>query len=493
MKRLAPLLLALAAAACVRAPKGPPPARADGSPPPPRPPVSGKFEGDFEARLRGADGHERFFALLDLTDRVDLPALAARLRSEHLDKRARRDAVVDALERTAERQQTVLRPALDRMLAAGRLDRVDSLAVVNRLVVRGRAEAILALSAEPQVSAVLPDWTNDDGTPPTSLVPDPSTLGERFTSWALPAMGAPALWAQGLDGKGVTVAAIDTGADAAHEQLASGRAAGARGWYDPVRGSEFPRDEHGHGTSVLSEAVGRNPAGRLVGVAPGATWAAALGNDRNRYSRVRASLAADWVLRVARPDVLVNAWSHDEEPCSRFDLPFIDAWKAAEIFVVFPAGNAGPGPATGEPPASLTGVFPGDRSVVAVGGSDPAGAVHPTSSRGPGRCGARTFPTFVAPGAALPYAVAGRAQRYATGTGTSLAAGLVAGAAALLLQADPEMSPDELEDVLAESCRDVPPRGPDDASGAGAIDLPAALARARAARDRRAVAARPSS
>jgi bacillopeptidase F len=409
------------------------------------------------------------------------------LRAERLDKRARRSAVVSALERVADRQQAELRPALDRLVREGRLAWTSSLAIVNRIIVRGRAEAILELAAKPQVATVLPDWTSDSAAdPPTALVPEPTTLGERFTSWALPAMGVPALWAQGYDGRGVVVAAIDTGADPDHEQLAGHGATGDRGWYDPAEGRTAPHDEHGHGTSVLSLAVGRNPDGRIVGVAPGATWAVALGNLRNRYSRVRASLAADWILRVARPDVLVNAWSHAEERCTAFDLPFIDAWKAAEIFVVFPAGNAGPGPGTGEAPGSLRGVFPGDRPVLAVGGTDPDGAIHATSSRGPGRCGDRTFPTLVAPGASLPYAAISGPRGYAVGTGTSLAAGLVGGAAALLLQADGEMSPDELEAILVESCRDVPPAGVDDASGAGSIDLPAALARALAARDRRA-------
>jgi subtilisin family serine protease len=71
------------------------------------------------------------------------------------------------------------------------------------------------------------------------------------------------------------------------------------------------------------------------------------------------------------------------------------------------------------------------------------------------------------------------------GTGTSLAAGLVGGAAALLLQADPELTPDGVEEILVESCRDLPPRGHDDDSGAGSVDLPAALARVLAGRARR--------
>ena len=113
------------------------------------------------------------------------------------------------------------------------------------------------------------------------------------------------------------------------------------------------------------------------------------------------SLAADWILRVARPDVLVNAWSHDEGPCSEFDLPFINAWKLAEIFVVFPAGNAGPEPGSGEAPAQLTGCYPDHGPVFSVAGVTAELTPHIESSRGPSRCGSETFPTVAAPGADL--------------------------------------------------------------------------------------------
>ncbi len=59
------------------------------------------------------------------------------------------------------------------------------------------------------------------------------------------------------------------------------------------------------------------------------------------------------------------------------------------------------------------------------------------------------------------------------------------GAAALLLQADPELLPWELERILMETAVDVPPAGRDDATGAGSLWLPAALERVRARASRR--------
>jgi subtilisin family serine protease len=236
---------------------------------------------------------------------------------------------------------------------------------------------------------------------------------------------------------------------------------------------------------VLSQAVGGGVTERVVGMAPGARWAAALANANNQYSRLRMTLAADWVLRFARPDVLVNAWSHDEGTCPAFDLPFLRAWRAAEIFVVFPAGNAGPEPATGEAPAQLPGAF-------AVGGLARSGEPLRASSRGPSACGDQLFPSLAAPAAELPFAFPAGERAYVAGDGTSLAAAVVAGGAALLLQAIPELSPAELEDALRTTARDVPPDGPDTATGAGALDLVSALARARSVRQRdRAVGVQP--
>jgi subtilisin family serine protease len=441
--------------------------------PPLLPPAGGpRFEGDFEARLRTAPADRHVQALLDLGDQVDVALLGERLRAAGRDKRARRQAVVGALERVAQRQQALLQPLVARLLADRSLVRVDGVAIVNRLVVEGTAAGVLALASRPEVARVLPEWTSLPGAGGGEPAQAPA-LGERFRSWAVDAVGASALWAEGLDGRGVVVAALDTGVDGTHEQLRGRRLPGARGWFDPEGGSSEPYDLHGHGTSVLSQAVGGGVPERVVGIAPGARWAAGLANWNNQYSRVRMTLAADWVLRAARPDVLVNAWSHDEGACPGFDLPFLRAWRAAEIFVVFPAGNAGPSPRSGEAPAQLAGAF-------AVGGLARTGEPLRASSRGPSACGDQLFPALAAPAAELPFAFPAGERAYLAGDGTSLAAAVVAGGAALLLQAVPELGPSELEEILREAARDIPPEGPDATTGTGALDLTQALSLARA-------------
>ncbi len=441
-------------------------------------PATEHFEGEFRSLLSASDPSRRFVALVDLTEQLDLRAFARQLRASSASKAETRTAVVFALESVAARQQARLRPLLDRLVAAGSIGFVHPVAVINRVIVEGTASGLLTIGSSGEVAAVRPDWTSERAASKTGDLPQDTGTpsGTSFRSWAIDAMKADRLWRLGLDGTGITVGTIDTGAFEAHEQLRGRRVPGERGWFDPVEGSTVANDRHGHGTGVLSQAVGANPDGRIVGVAPGARWATALGNWKNFYSRSRMTLAADWVLRVARPDVLVNAWSHDEGDCNDFDRPFIDAWKASGIFVVFPAGNAGPSRASGESPAQLGGIFPHSDGVFSVAALLESGDASPLSSRGPSRCGSHAFPTLAAPGADLPMASPGSPTAYARGEGTSLSAGLLGGAAALLLQAAPETDPETLERVLTRSTRDVAPEGRDDATGAGVVDLEAALA-----------------
>jgi bacillopeptidase F len=476
------LVGAIAAAACAgrEAPVRSPSVLPD----PPRvvarvPEPAEKFEEGFHARLTESPPGNRVRAVIDLSEQLDLRAWSTALRAAGLGKAERRAAVVSALETVARDQQDRLHAEIERLKEGREIDYVREVAIVNRLLVEGSASAILELARSSEVARILPDWTSEHRSGRTPPAVTPTALDDAFESWAISAMGVEELWARGIDGSGIVVATIDTGVYGEHEQLRDRMLPAGRGWYDPVEGSPTPHDSHGHGTEVLSVAVGANPRGRIVGVAPGARWASALGNWKNFYSRFRMTEAADWVLRVARPDVLINAWSDDQSECSAFDLPFIDAWKAAEIFVVFPAGNAGPDPATGEAPASLSGTFPDDEPVFSVAALVRGGDVFPSSSRGPSRCGSPVFPSLGAPGDDLPSAAIGGPSAYTMGSGTSLAAGLVGGAAALVLQAHPELGPHELEELFRQTARTLPSLPASEAVGAGGIDVSAALRRLR--------------
>ncbi len=397
--------------------------------------------------------------LVDLKRQVDLRQLGEELARRRMSKRERRDAVLTALERLAMQSQESLRPFLEGERRAGRVRSWTGFAVVNRLLVEATPEGIAALARRPEVAAVVPETE----LPAPVLAAESQAGPPEKTSWALAAIGAPAAWQRGLDGTGVIVGIIDSGATAVHEQLAAGFRGGESSWLDPRGRSPEPRDTLiGHGTGVLSVAVGRNAAGVTLGVAPGAKWIACAALPEGRYNNVLATQCADWMLRVARPDVLILPWLLPTGGCDRSLQPLVDGWRAAGILPVFAAGNHGPAPGTDRSPANYDDLYPGGRTALAIGGLGRDGALWPGTSRGPSACGGGEIPLLSAPAVDLVAAFPITRSSYLRAEGTSFAAGLAAGAAALLLQHRPEAAITEIEDALR---------------GSRSLDVPAALDR----------------
>ena len=393
--------------------------------------------------------------LADLDEQVDLGRLGPALSPLSGTRLERRERVLAALREVAGRGQERLRPFLESSRQEGLVRSWEGFAIVNRLLVEATPAGIEALARRPEVAAL----ALESELPVPSLASQRAGQGETATpgrtSWALEAMGAPAAWARGLDGSGVVVGVIDSGASSTHEQLAPGFRGGPKSWLDPDGGSAEPRDTRfGHGTGVLSVAVGRNVSGYLLGVAPAARWVACAALPDGRYSNVRVTRCADWMLQTGQPDVLAVAWVLPTGGCDRSLRPLVDAWRAAGILPVFAAGNHGPGERTDRSPANYEGVL-------SVGGLTPEGDVLPETSRGPSACGAGPFPRLTAPGQDLVAAFPLGRDTYLRARGTSFAAGIAAGAAALLVQSHPEATVPELETAL----------------GTGRLDLTAALAR----------------
>ena len=240
----------------------------------------------------------------------------------------------------------------------------------------------------------------------------------------------------------------------------------------------------GHGTGVLSCAVGGNVAGVSLGVAPGARWVACAGLPEGRYNNVLALDCADWMLTTAQPDVLLVAWSLPASGCDRSLQPVAEAWRAAEILPVFAAGNHGPAAGSARSPANYQGLSPGGRAALSIGGLARDRSASAETARGPGACGGTVFPLLVAPAEELVAAFPITPSSYLRTRGTSFAAGLAAGAAALLLERHPEASVVELEEALVGGASDLGPAGPDDAFGYGLPEVPGALARLDAIRAR---------
>ena len=333
------------------------------------------------------------------------------------------------------------------------------------------ADMIDQLLAQPDIIQVRPDSAVES--------PLPMAGPNLAPEWNIDAVGAPALWQSGYQGGSVVVASLDTGVDGLHPELAVSYRGGTNSWFDPYGEHTTPYDRTGHGTQVMGILVGGDASGSSIGIAPQAKWISSkIFNDAGVATESAIHAAFQWLLDPDgdpltddAPDVVNNSWSiADFGVCDSQFLPDIEALKAADIAVVFSAGNSGPQPQTGTSPGNNAGVL-------SIGATDSTGAVAAFSSRGPSTCDNSLLPKFVAPGDGVQttdLSFGGNAF-YVSVSCTSFAAPHVAGVLALLRDAIPPASVDELESALTGTANDIGAPGADEDSGYGLIDAVAAL------------------
>jgi len=144
------------------------------------------------------------------------------------------------------------------------------------------------------------------------------------------------------------------------------------------------------------------------------------------------------------------------------------------VIMCVAAGNAGP--------ASESISIPGDaENVITVGAVNRSGTIFELSSRGPTVKG-EIKPDLVTLGVDVKSALAASKNGESYVSGTSFAAPLVSGAAAILLEAKPYLAPADVKRVLLKTADDLGPSGADNIYGYGALNLTNALASISAAR-----------
>ncbi|MFD5670203.1 S8 family serine peptidase [Streptomyces anthocyanicus] len=282
-------------------------------------------------------------------------------------------------------------------------------------------------------------------------------------------IGAPRAWAGGNTGQGVEVAVLDTGVDAGHPDLADRIA--ARQSFVPDENTD---DRDGHGTHVASTIAGTGAAsaGKEKGVAPGARLSIGKVLDNSGRGQISWTLAAMEWATVERHAKIVNMslgsgeQSDGSDPMSRA-VDRLSAQTGA-LFVVA-AGNGGEAGSIGAPGVAT--------SALTVGAVDATDTLAPFSSQGP-RVDGALKPEITAPGVGILAAnssfAAGGNGAYQSLSGTSMATPHVAGAAALLAAARPDLSGSALKDVLASSSHRTP-RYDAFQAGSGRVDVDAAV------------------
>ncbi len=274
----------------------------------------------------------------------------------------------------------------------------------------------------------------------------------------------------GLDGEGVVVAVLDSGIDGNHIDLDNGKIIG---WKDFIQNRPVPYDDNGHGTSVSGVIAGDgdgNP--ELRGVAGGASLVGVkviAGTGAGTMSTVVEGI--DWCINhkndlgidIINMSIAASGSSDGTDAASLA----VNRASAQGITVVVAAGNEGPELKTiGTPAAAETAITAGVMADVGENGF----FLAYFSSRGP-TADDRIKPDVVATGWRLSCPRANSAQGYRAVDGTSFSSPFTAGAAALMLEANPALTPADIKSIIENTAVDWGEPGKDVEYGSGRLDI----------------------
>ncbi|MBM3316426.1 MAG: S8 family serine peptidase [Candidatus Eisenbacteria bacterium] len=335
-------------------------------------------------------------------------------------------------------------------------------------------EALLSVERRPAAGAHLPRTYTPDWRARLTYGPSRGQLSE---------IAVPPVHGLGYSGNGVRLMMIDTGFYKDHDAF---HGADILAEWDFVFGDGETQNEpedwpwqHHHGTGAWSVAGGFAP-GRLVGPAFGASFLLAKTEDPLSETRVEEDYyvaALEWgdSLGVDITSASLNYLCFDGGFCysvadrdgdTAVITVAVDVAASRGILCVNSLGNYGCA-------ARTTMGTPADAdSMLACGAVDSLNVIASFSSCGPTFDG-RTKPEVVARGVQTYMAGAGIPDAYGPGSGTSFSTPLVAGAAALLMEAHPEWSAMDVRRALLETADRA--AAPDQRRGWGRIDVRAAL------------------
>lgn len=272
----------------------------------------------------------------------------------------------------------------------------------------------------------------------------------------------------GATGAGVIAAVIDSGVAQSHPEFA-GRIHPASA---DLAGSRGIGDEGGHGTAVSDVLLGSKNDSGIHGVAFGATLLVARTDTPGSCNNVDPAkgcshndnaIAQGVDLAVANQARVINI-SLGGSPANSALRAAIGRAASAGVIIVFSAGNDG----LDDPdPLAQIANDPIARSLVIVAGAlDASNTALASFSNKAGNGAAHYL-------GALGVRVQAIDQNGASflWSGTSFAAPVIAGAAALLAQAFPNLTGTQIVDILFRSSVDLGAQGVDPVFGAGALDL----------------------
>lgn len=314
-----------------------------------------------------------------------------------------------------------------------------------------------------------------DAKPRTRRIPRPSS-DEYLRSWGVHAVGAEAAYQSGATGKGVTIALIDTGVPRGANDLRVSRAS-----VDLIRRKSKPgRAPADHARSVAAPLASVLNGKGVMGLAYDATLLS-IRADLEGACAIQCAMRTNDVARgidyaIAKKARIIILALVSPDPDHRLSEPFQAALQravdAGAIVVIAGGNGARTHPAW---PARFAEEPRYKGQVIAVGATGADGQL----TRWSNRAGAAKNAYLAAPGAGV---LTGCDGEYCTlVSGTSFSTPYVAGAAALLMDAYPHLTGQQVAALLLGHAKDLGEPGPDAVYGRGLLDVGAAFQAAAAA------------
>ncbi|MCU0494940.1 MAG: S8 family serine peptidase [Chloroflexaceae bacterium] len=355
-----------------------------------------------------------------------------------VDKLQRRIEVNRLLRERADRNQAALQGFIQAQGLGSEITAVQAYAAFNGFSITATQQAVNALRAWNRVSSIELD------TPIQLDVPMAGTQEAQVNAveWNINKIGADRVQTElNINGAGITIGGLDSGVRSTHEALRDNYkcrgGSNTNCWLDAISGQTTPYDDNNHGTHTMGTSVGTNG----IGVAPGAQWIACKAfNAAGSGNQTDILECFDWFLAPGgsaanAPDVVNNSWGSSNGSNTAYQQA-VTNWVNAGIYPAFSNGNSGPSCNTVGSPASYS-------NAVGTGATDINDVIASFSSRGPSPFGP-SKPDLSAPGVNVRSSVASSDTAYSSFNGTSMAAPHVTGLVAMLLQANPSLTIDQL-------------------------------------------------
>lgn len=486
---------------------------------------------DLQSVLDRTAAGERVPVVLVLSEQTDVDALLPIVA--RMDREQRREFALTQLKQVAATTQALV---LERLATApAEAEGIRSLWLGNGVAARLTPSLIQEVAGYPEVRTVLwdpdiPREEAEDIAGPTSPVP---ADGQRAILWHVYNVNAVAAWDMGFRGQGVVIAVLDSGVDRNHPDLANhiwanpgeipsnGIDDDLNGYIDDTWGWDFDANDNNplpnsgaenHGTLCAGAATGDGTAGSSTGIAPEALlMACKVDSWSENIAGIMYAIenGAD-VITMSRS----QKWRFNPKPDYDWWRANTDAELLTGIFHANSIGNEGDNLDTDPIPFNISApgncpspwlhpaqVQAGISAIVGCGAVSQSRQLAVFSSFGPaawenfsahwpqytypvrpayqdypwwGGLQGLLKPDVVAPGVNI-VTTTFPGNGYTSASGTSLSTPIVAGVMALLAQANPNLTPEQMSMVLQNTATDLGPTGKDTSFGAGEVDAAAGI------------------